>query len=199
LRTPPEGLFEGNLPEPAARAAQALGMPANIVTQRTSCANGGFDIHRAADGRAWLGLDNAVLKWERSQLASSPEATVQLLLVQHFATNMELSKASITAQSARLSPALVGAFERWFARNANSDEAPELDGDPFTDSQEAPNQFELAPAKVQGNRAELTVTYRGDGVAPYPVHFALIRMKDVWVVDDLRLRGERRLTQLLAM
>lgn len=198
LSTPPEGLFEGNLPEPAARAAQALGMPANIVTQRTSCANGGFDIHRAADGRAWLGLDNAVLEWERSQLASSPEATVQLLLVHHFATNFEFSKSSIAAQSARLSPALAGAFERWFARTANSNEAPELNGDPFTDSQESPNEFALAPAKVQGDRAELTVTYRGEGIAPYAVHIELVRAKNAWLIDDLRLRGNQRLTRLLA-
>lgn len=198
LSTPPEGLFEGNLPEPADRAAQALGMPKNIVTQRTSCANGGFDIHRAADGRAWIGLDNAVLKWERAQLASSPEATVQLLLVQHFATNMEVSKTGIAAQSGRLTPALVDKFNRWFARTANSDEAPELDGDPFTDSQEPPAQFELAPAKAQGARAELVVTYRSEGRDPYEVRFELVRVQNTWLVDDLRLRGEQRLTQLLA-
>jgi hypothetical protein len=168
------------------------------VTQRTSCANGAFDIHRATDGRAWLGLDNAVLKWERSRLASSPEATVQLLLVHHFATNLEFSKSSIAAQSSRLSPALLDAFNRWFARTASSDEVPELDGDPFTDSQEPPRQFELAPAKVRGSRAELTVTYRGEGIAPYSVHVDLVRVQNVWLVDDLRLRGDQRLSQLLA-
>lgn len=198
MSTPPEGLFEGNLPEPAGRAAQALGMPTTIVTQRATCANGGFDIHRAADGRAWIGLDNAVLRWERSQLAATPEATIQLLLIHHFATNMDFSKSSVAAQSARLSPALFDTLNRWFARTAGSDEVPELNGDPFTDSQEPPNEFELAPAKTQGARAEVTVTYRGDGIAAYPVHFELVRVQNNWRVDDLRLRNGRRVTQLLA-
>lgn len=198
LCTPPEGLFEGNLPEPAGRAAQALGMPTTIVTQRATCANGGFDIHRAADGRAWIGLDNTVLRWERSQLAASPEATVQLLLVHHFATNMDFSRSSVAAQSSRLSPLLVDKFNRWFARVAGSDEVPELNGDPFTDSQEPPTQFELAPAKLQGDRAELTVTYRGEGATPYSVHFDLVRVKNAWRIDDLRLRNGQRLSQLLA-
>ena len=197
LRTSPEGLFEGNLPEPAGRVAQALGMP-NIVTQRATCANASFDIHRAADGRAWIGLDNAVLRLERSQLATSPEATVQLFLVHHFATDLAFSRSSVAAQSSRLSTALVDRLTRWFARVAGSNEVPELNGDPFTDSQEPPTQFELAPAKLRGDRAELTVTYRGDGVAPYSVRFELVRVQSTWRVDDLRLRNGERLTQLLA-
>jgi len=197
MRTPAPGLFEGNLPAPAEQSAKSLGLPDSIVTQRVTCANAGFDVHRAADGRAWIGLDNAVLRWERASLAKSPEATVQSLLVHHFAGNMTFSPESIAAQSAWLSTSLRDKLTRWFARTAGSEEVPYLSGDPFTDSQEPPETFELAPAQLRGDRAELTVTYRGPSIDSHPVHFQLLRAQGAWRIDDLRFRDGQSLTQVL--
>lgn len=197
VQTPAAGLFEGNLPAPAEQSAKSLGMPDHIVTQRVVCANGGFDVHRAADGRAWIGLDNAVLRWERVSVAKSPEATVQLLLVEHFASNMAFSRERVAAQSASLSQTLFDSMERWFARTAGSDEAPYLNGDPYTDSQEPPNSFQLAPAALRGDRAELVVMFGGASIAAYPVRFELLRVKGAWRIDDLRYRDGQRLSQAL--
>ncbi len=198
LHTPAAGLFEGNLPNPPEQSAQALGLPQGVVTQRISCPNAGFDIHRAADGRAWIGLDNAVLRWDRVSIDASPEATVQSLLVQHFANGMSLSTQSIESQSAWLSPTLTERFQSWFAREVPSDEVPELNGDPFTDSQEPPDRFELAAARVQGAYAELTVTFSGEAMQAYPVQFLLTRTQGVWRIEDLRYRDGELLSRLLA-
>ena len=198
LRSPPEGLFEGNLPAPANRSAAALGLPDNIVTQRVSCANGGFDLHRAADGRAWIGLDNAVLKFQSSGMTSSPEAIVQSLLIQHFASGMALSADSIAGQRQWLSAGLSQQFEKWFERIAKSDEVPELNGDPFTDSQEAPERFELAPSRVRGERADVVVSFSREHAKSYPVTFSLVRVNGDWRIDELLYRDGTRLTTLLS-
>jgi hypothetical protein len=197
VRSPAAGLFEGNLPAPAEQSARSLGMPEPIVTQRISCENSGFDLHRAADGRAWLGLDNTVLVWERVDLATTPEATVQSLLLHHAASGMSLSRSSLAAQQSWLSEPLLAAFDRWFRRSATRDEPPELNGDPYTDSQEPPEAFELSLARVRGDRAELKVTYRDAADARYAVDFELVRSKRSWRVNDVRLRNGQRLSQLL--
>lgn len=197
LRSPAEGLFEGNLPAPADRSAAQLGMPENIVTQRVSCANGGFDLHRSADGRAWIGLDNAVVKFQRQTLVASPEATVQSLLVHHFGSGMPLSPESITARQRWLAEGLSKQFKQWLVRVAKSDEVPELNGDPFTDSQEAPDQFEIALPRVNGDRANVIATFSGEHIKPYPVEFMVLRTNGDWRIDDVRYRDGTLLTKLL--
>jgi hypothetical protein len=197
-RSPAAGLFEGSLPEPAQQSAAALGIPDGIVTQRVACDNGSFDLHRTADGRLWLALDNAVMRWERVSAASSPEATVQLLLLQHMGGSMAISRDGIAAQSAWLTQSLAKQWQEWFERTAQSDEVPALDGDPYTDSQESPETFTIAPARVRGQQADVTVTYDGSQIEPYPVHFLLKRASGSWRVDDLRFRDGELLTRLLA-
>ncbi|MBL8271912.1 DUF3828 domain-containing protein [Steroidobacter sp.] len=197
LRAPADGLFEGNLPAPAEQSAKAFGMPSGLVTQRIGCSNASFDVHRAADGRAWIGLDNAVLSWSRVSIASSPEATVQTLLVQHFAADLDFSPATVAAQAALLTEALSKQMKSWFERTKGSEEPPELNGDPYTDSQEYPNSFQLGKARITGNRAEVTVMYQGEGRPAYPVHVELVRVNDAWRVSDLRYRDGQKLSQLL--
>lgn len=197
VRSPAEGLFEGNLPAPADHNAAALGLPKGIVTQRVSCANGGFDLHRAADGRAWIGLDNAVLKFERVELETSPEASVQSLLIHHFSSGLSTSADTLDAQRAWLSDTLIAQFNGWLARNAKRDEPPELNGDPFTDSQEPPDTFTLAPSRIQGERADVAVTFSDEHTKPYVVTFSLQRAHDGWRVDDIRYRHGALLSTLL--
>lgn len=197
IRTSADGLFEGNLPAPAEDSAKRLGLPAGIVTQRISCSSGSFDLHRAPDGRAWIGLDNAVLQWKRDSIAASPEATVQQLLIHHMSGNMALSRESVASQRKWLSDSLVEQFSHWFTRTAGTDAVPELNGDPFTDSQESPDSFELSLAAVKGDEAELTVTFRDAADASYPVYYLLSRVNGTWRIDDLRYRDGERLSRLL--
>lgn len=207
IRLPAEGLFEGGLPAAAASAARALGLPTEggtvrLVTQRIGCRNGSFDLHLDGQGRAWLGLDNRVLQWQRSHAGASPEATVQALLVQHLAGDMALNAAAVQAKSAWLSPALAGRLLRWLAQPQPADEVPDLNGDPFTDSQEPPESFTLAPARVQGDSAEVRVQFRGAGpqgaARPWRLRLLLQRVQGEWRVDDLLLRDGQRLSRLIA-
>ena len=74
-----------------------------------------------------------------------------------------------------LAPSLSEAFRRWFGRPARPDEAPQLNGDPFTDTQEPPLALALVfatkigvvialcsalVAVIAGVRGELAITGR---------------------------------------
>jgi hypothetical protein len=115
---------------------------------------------------------------------------------------MALNPAAVQAKSAWLSPALAGRLQRWLAQPQPADEVPDLNGDPFTDSQEPPESFTLAPARVQGERAEVSVQFRGAGpqgaARPWRVRLLLQRVQGEWRVDDLLLRDGQRLSRLIA-
>ncbi|WP_284617193.1 hypothetical protein [Aquabacterium humicola] len=198
IRQPAEGLFEGRLPAPAAAAAAGLGLPAGGgITQRITCANGSFDLHHDGAGRAWLGLDGRVLVWQRDTVAATPEASVQALLLQHFAGNMAWTPAAIDARSPWLARAFTDRLRLWLDEAGRADEPPAFDGDPFTDSQEAPEAFTLLPAQVRGDRAEVPVRYSGPGPARWQVTLLLRRIDGRWLVDGTRLRDGTPLASLL--
>jgi len=208
LRLPAEHLFEGNLPVPATLSAQQLGLPAGpLITQRIACNSGSFDFHRDAADHAWLGLDNRVLRFERVASVSSPTATVQALLLAHFAADMALNLGSVAAKSAWLSLALQQRLDRWLKLPPSPDEVPALNGDPFTDSQEPPLAFELAAAEILAASAEVTIRFEFAGdqsgkLASAPtrnVVMLLTKSNGDWRIDDLRYADGSRLSQLLGL
>lgn len=202
LRTPPQGLFEGQLQRPghapAAEQAAALGLPGgDLVTQRITCANGSFDLHRDGGDRAWLGLDNRVLQLRRTAAGRTPDATAQALLVHHLAGDLTLTPGSAASKATWLTPALLARLERWLRQLQRADEVPAIAGDPFSNTQEYPDAFTLAPARVQGDRAEVMATFTGAGIRPSRVTLQLQRQGGTWRVDDLRYPDGSRLSQLL--
>jgi hypothetical protein len=189
-------LFEGQLPAPAQQSAQALGLPEKVVTQRVVCPNASFDLHRAADGRAWLGLDNAVMEWNSTKLAATPEAVVQSLLIHHFTRGIPISQATFDAQRRWLGDAMHAGLQSWLARASSSDEAPYLSGDPFTDSQEPIESFEMASSKASGDRATVVVTFR-DASSARTVSYELRKVRNAWRIDDIGYADGERLSELL--
>lgn len=202
LRTPPQGLFEGQLDRPGAAPAPArsmqLGLPAGaLTTQRISCANASFDLHRDGTERAWTALDNRVLQWQRVEADATPESAVQALLLRHLAGDMALTRESLAAKAETLTPRLQAQLARWLARPQRADEVPDIAGDPFSNTQEYPDAFSLAPARVQAERAEVSVTFTGAALRPSKVRMLLRRVGNGWRVDDLGYPDGSRLSQLL--
>lgn len=206
VRLPSERLFEGNLPAPTAQAAKQLGLPAGpLTTQRINCSNGSFDFHRDGAGHAWLGLDNRVLRFDRIAVVTSPEATVQALLLEHFGTNMVLSGATIAAKAPWLTVALQQRLNHWLARPPSPNEVPNLNGDPFTDSQEPPLAFDLTAARLQGATAEVTIrfafgddrSHKAGRASTRDVVMQLAQTDSGWRIDDVRYGDGSRLSQLL--
>ena len=138
----PEGLFEGNLPAPAAQAATRLGLgDGQIATLRVSCTNAGFDFHRTSGGDLLLGLDNVVWTLRPVRPASIPADVVQELLVTHFTHEMAFTSESIGHKRGFLSVALQARITRYLAARRPPDEVPPIDGDPFTTRSTLPFYF----------------------------------------------------------
>jgi hypothetical protein len=60
---PPDGLFQGNLPD-AAKQAGALGYPSQIMTLETGCAD--IEYHFVDANTAMFALDNRLYRMERA-------------------------------------------------------------------------------------------------------------------------------------
>lgn len=197
LLQPAEGLFEGLLPAPAADAARALGVRRlPLLTQRLSCDNAGFDLHHIAPGRALTALDGQVLTLQRDADDGSPQAVATALLQQHFGDDMGFTPASVEAKAAWLGAGLRQRLAAWWALPTAPDEVPAINGDPFTNSQEYPDAFELGPATLRGARAWLPVRFAGEGRS-WTVTLLMAREQGQWRVTDLRYADGTRLSQWL--
>ena len=181
----PEGLFEGNLPAPAGAAAVRLGLGnGRIATLRVGCANAGFDFHRTSSGDLLLGLDNVVWTLRPAVPAAAPAEIVQELLVTHFTHDMGFTRESVAHKRAFLSAALQGRIARYLAAPQSSDEAPEINGDPFTDTQEYPDRFTLGATRTAARRTIVPIHF-ADGRSTRRVDYVLVREGARWKVDDL--------------
>jgi hypothetical protein len=198
----PEGLFQGNLPAPAADAMTALGLSGDAVGGVSlSCDTGVFEIHRASAGSLLVALDNRI--WTLDQTAGtratsiSPEGVLQRFLEAHFAGDMAFTTASIAGKRAFLSKALFGAIEAYLAAPQDPDEAPLINGDPFTDSQEYPTRFAVGADDREAVGVELPVDF-ADAFTKRTVLFEMTRENGHWLVSDLRYPDGTTLSGLLA-
>jgi hypothetical protein len=182
---PAEGLFEGGLPVPAGRAARALGMDSvPVLTWRMTCRNGSFDYHLWSKQGVLLGLDHVVWQVRRTSLELSPEAAVLELLRQHMTHKMAFTKATAAQKASMLTESLMRAIAAYFARPVSPDEAPVINGDPFTDSQEYPSGFTLGAVLRAGSRATVPVRFDEEGRYKI-VEYRLQLAGTTWRVDDL--------------
>jgi len=181
----PEGLFEGNLPAPAGQAAARLGLGnTSIATLRVGCSNAGFDFHRTSNGELLLGLDNVVWTLRPVRPAATPAEIVQELLVTHFTHDMAFTRETVAHKRKFFSAALQARLSRYLAASQSANEAPEIDGDPFTDSQEYPDRFTLGAARTTARRTIVPVHF-ADVSSKRRVDYVLVREGRRWVVDDL--------------
>jgi hypothetical protein len=203
IEQPAEGLFEGGLPVPAARSAEALGVaPGDVAGVRVICSSGSFDFHRLDADSALFGLDNVVWTLVRAPGALAPagaaEAVVQQFLEAHYAGEMAFLPDSVAAKRGFLSDALAQRIATYFAQPFPEDEPPPINGDPFTDSQDYPTRFVVGQATMASDgRAEVPVRL-ADAYVERRVIYVLAKAASGWRIDDLRYEREGRLSDDLA-
>jgi hypothetical protein len=187
---PPEGLFQGGLPAPAAAAAASLALTdAMIASVTIACDDGLFDLHWATPDALLLALDNVIWVLDRSPgalaAAATPEHVVQGLLERHFAGDMGFDPATVARLAPFLGLSLQRAIADYFAQPWPADEPPPINGDPITDSQDLPVLFSVREASQSSDRVVVPVRY-DDGYRRREVRFVLVRDADGWRVDDLQ-------------
>lgn len=200
-RMPPEGLFQGGLPAPADVAARALGFATPpIAGVRLTCDAGLFEFHQADAQSMLLAVDNVIWTLDKSPGATAADTTpagvVQRFLEQHFASDMAYDTSALVAKREWLGEAFAAQLRQYLAMPVSPNEAPELDGDPFTDSQEYPTRFSVGAARVVGARATVPVRF-SDGYRSYRVSYQLLRTSGRWRIDDVSSQNGRSLRALL--
>lgn len=199
---PAEGLFQGGLPEPATEAMTTLGLSgASVKGVTVSCDTGVFDYHFADADTLLLALDNRI--WTLDQTAgtraakSSPEGVVQRFLEAHFVGDMAFTKDLIASRSATITPDLFGKFRAYFAKPSDLDEAPAINGDPFTDSQDYPARFSVGAGDPTGVGMVVPVEF-ADAFASKAVLYELARKRGRWLISDLIYEDGSRLSAILS-
>lgn len=113
-----------------------------------------------------------------------PVEVVRALFSDHFNHAMGFTKASVARKTKWLSPELVARLNAELSRPGNPDEVPNINGDPFTDSQEYPKRFVVGKAMNEAELTRVPVTFGGNGRQRTVV--ALLRKSsEGWRVDDL--------------
>ncbi len=200
-RYPADALFQGNLPDPAERSAQALGLGQRSVEGlRVSCDKGVFEFHQADADTLLLGLDNRVWVLSRAAGARADSASaagrVEALLEQHFGGDMGFNAVTAHAKAPQQSKALNRLMAAYLTKPRPGDEVPPIDGDPYTDSQEYPTRFAVGAAQVRQGRAHVPVRF-ADAWSQRVVIFELVREDSGWRLDDLDYGQGGRLSALL--
>jgi hypothetical protein len=186
---PVEGMFQGNLPAPADKMAQNLGLGTlPVAGLRVTCDQRLFEFHQADADTLLLALDNQIWTLSRAPgvqaTAENPAGRVQRLLEQHFGSNQGFNARSAAAKKPFQSKRLNQRVAAYLARPRPADEVPPINGDAYTDSQEYPTRFAVGTARIEHNRAWVPVRF-ADAWSNRTITFELLREAGVWQVDDL--------------
>lgn len=192
LLVPAQGLFQGAWAAEGAdlakrRAADVGLTSAETVTLRLDCANASFDLHRGTPQRWLTALDGRVLMLRQGPDAAEPQTPVRELLLQHLSElGSPFDAARVLRLQAWLAPSLSEAFRRWFSRPARPDEAPQLNGDPFTDTQEPPLSVTLGALQHRGAQATQVVLVDVGGGRQHRLIYRLQRSDaSGWRITDI--------------
>jgi hypothetical protein len=130
------------------------------------------------------------------QPAASPAAVVRAFYQFHFAHDMAFTRAALRRRERWLAPDLLALCRTYFATPSPAGEVPEIDGDPFTDSQEYPSSFRVGAAAVTGDTALVPVTFLWKAGDRRTVTVVLV-LRGGWKIADLRYeRGETLRSEL---
>ena len=197
---PPEGLFQGA--DISIAQVNELGLGGGAISGvSVSCDAGVFEYHFAGDETLLLALDNRIWTLDRTAgtraAKSSPEGVVQRFLEAHFDGDMGFTKETAFAKRATMTKALNERIRAYFAAPGDPDEAPSINGDPFTDTQEYPARFAVGADDLSVEGVVVPVEF-ADAFAKRTVLFEMKRQSGRWLINDLIYEDGSRLTAMLS-
>ena len=124
-------------------------------------------------------------------------AAVRRFYAFHFAHDMAFTRAEVERRAGFLTPGLLARCAEYFATPQSADEVPEIDGDPFTDSQDYPESYDVGEARQQGDSARVDVTFAMKGGDRWRVQAVVVKAGDGWKIDDIETEQGPSLRALL--
>jgi hypothetical protein len=139
--------------------------------------------------------------------AASPRQTAQSFYRFHLAHGMEFTERNLRQRRRWLTAELYDLLREEFRKEAerakaHPDEAPFIEGDPFTDSQEYPKSFRVGNYISSGGSSVVKVVFIGEGRAPrgreertVSVTMRLVGAR--WLIGNIKGAGGEDLLTLL--
>ncbi len=127
---------------------------------------------------------------------SVPGEIVRALFADHFKHEMGFTKVSVAHKAKWLTPEFLKLLNAELDKPGNPDEVPNIDGDPFTNSQEYPRRFLVGIAEIRGELTRIPVTFTGNGRRK-TVAVKLRNTSEGWRVDDLVYEDGKTLRSML--
>ena len=187
---PVEGMFQGTMELAVKSEASRIGVSKfPIPGTSLTCDTGIFEFHYPDSSSALLALSNVIWTLDRSPgalaAAVNPAGVVQRFLETHFAGDMGFTKVGTQKKNQFFSASLAALMTRYFAVPANPNEAPDINGDPFTNSQEYPARFSVGAATTSGAVSSVRVRF-SDASRVQAITFQLKLENKLWRIDDLK-------------
>jgi len=112
-------------------------------------------------------------------------AVVRAFYRYHFAHEMAFTRAAVRRRARWLAPDLLARCRAYFARSSPADGPPDIDGDPFTDSQEYPATFRVGATTRSGDTALVAVRFSWRTGGRRDVTVVLVGAR-AWRIADVR-------------
>jgi hypothetical protein len=125
----------------------------------------------------------------RAAKNSGAAETVRAFYRQHFSHDMGFTRSTLRQKQRWLTAELYGLLLYERRRKTPTDEAPHMNGDPFTNSQEYPNSFRVGKVNQSGLKADVEVVFvwrdRNRVVERKRCVVRLLRQRSVWKIEDI--------------
>jgi hypothetical protein len=120
---------------------------------------------------------------------ADPAATVKAFYTFHYAHKFDYSARGLLQRRKWLDDNLYKLLVAEVKKPVPKGDAPDLDGDPFTNSQDPPNTFRLGNTKETGNNASVEVIFvwkdKGKVVEERPVEIVLAKSQNLWKIANI--------------
>ena len=128
---------------------------------------------------------------ESSAAGSSAAQVVEAFYGFHLHHDMGFSEAGLKAREKWIDAGLYDLLSKELKKPRSPDEAPDINGDPFTCSQEYPNAVKVTKATESGDRAKVDVVFQWPKGGNPPRPATLTLLKDAksgdWKIADIVL------------
>lgn len=128
--------------------------------------------------------------------APDPAQTVQAFYDYHFKHDMGFDAKQMKARKGWLTPKLYTLITEALAKPVPKGDAPEIDGDIFTDSQDTPTSFHVGKAVVEKDIAKVDVTLVWSGEKKH-LTVILVQEEHAWLIQDIDYSDHRTLVKTL--
>lgn len=116
-------------------------------------------------------------------------AAVKAFYGYHFAHKFDYSKRGLLQRRKWLDDTLYKLLVAEVSKPTKPDEAPDMNGDPFTNSQEYPNEFRIGNAREEASKATIQVVFiwkeKGKVIEERPVDVELLKSKTGWKIANI--------------